>query len=245
MSQPTQSKLRRRLAVVAASAVLALVVSTALWQASRSRCWTLTGAVTCRVDTAAPLVALTFDDGPTSGGVAAILPVLSRHGVQATFFLTGREATLHPELVRLIVSQGHEVANHSFTHQRMVLRSDHFYASEIARTQAALTHAGATSRLFRPPYGKKLFGLPRAAEAAGLRMVMWDVEDPQTDDPAAFAGAIVREARPGSIILIHAMYQGNAVARSALPLILDGLNSKGLRVVSAGELLRTSGPGPS
>ena len=71
---------------------------------------------------------------------------------------------------------------------------------------------------------------------AGLEMVTWDVEDPQTTDPARYAAEVVREARPGSIILIHAMYPANQTARDALPAILDGLKAKGLAVVTVRQL---------
>jgi peptidoglycan-N-acetylglucosamine deacetylase len=236
---------RTRLLIFAGALVVVFAVVAGLWQISRSRCFVLVGTVTCRVETTEPTVALTFDDGPTATGVAQILPQLERHGARATFFLTGREAALRPDLVREIVAAGHEIGNHSFSHRRMVLRGPAFYAQEIQQTQDALHGAGSAVRNFRPPYGKKLIGLPRAVEDAGLRLVMWDVEDPQTSDPAVFASDVVDRARPGSIILIHAMYPSNSTARSALPAILSGLKRKGLQVVSVEELLERHGGGRS
>jgi peptidoglycan/xylan/chitin deacetylase (PgdA/CDA1 family) len=230
--------LRRRLLLVVAVIIgLVFAAVTAVWQVSRAKCFALTSAVTCRVETMTPAVALTFDDGPTQLGLDRILPVLERHGAHATFFLIGDVAAGDPQLVRAIVSAGHEVGNHSFTHQRMVARPMKFYREEIARTQSVLRDGGASPRTFRPPYGKKLFGLPLAAKAAGLRMVLWDVEDPTTTDPAAFASEVVAAARPGSIILIHPMNQPNEPARKALPAILAGLKAKGLAVVTVQELL--------
>lgn len=227
---------------LAALLILAVVTTAILWRVSRERCFVLVESVTCRVETRAPLVALTFDDGPTPLGVERVLPELERHGARATFFLTGGDADAHPELVRAIVSAGHDVGNHSYTHRRMVGRGMGFYDSEIARTQAALSRAGADSRTFRPPYGKKLIGLPIAVRRAGLQMIMWDVEDPPTSDPAAFASAVVASARPGSIILVHAMYPANETARDALPLILDGLAAKGLKAVTVRELIEHGQP---
>lgn len=240
----SSSPRRPWLAYITGVLVLVLVAGFALWHVSRARCFVLTGAVTCRMVTNAALVALTFDDGPTPLGVATILPELERHGASATFFLTGREAAQRPDLVRAIVTAGHEVGNHSFTHQRMVARSGSFYADEINRTQAVLRQAGAEPRSFRPPYGKKLIGLPLAVESAHLRLVLWDVEDPTTSDPVKFADDVVRAARPGSIILIHAMYSSNGTARAALPAILAGLEKKGLRAVSVNELLTTTTRAP-
>lgn len=234
--------LRRGLLIGAAGGVVvALATAGALWQLSRARCSALVGQVTCRVATAESVVALSFDDGPTPLGVAQVLPELERRGVNATFFLTGREAAERSDLVKAIVAAGHEVGNHSFSHQRMVLRPASFYDGEIARTQAVLQTAGAQVRAFRPPYGKKLICLPRAVERAGLRMIMWDVEDPATSDPAAYARDVVAAARPGSIILIHAMYPANQTAREALPAILDGLRDKGLKIVPVRELVALGG----
>jgi peptidoglycan/xylan/chitin deacetylase (PgdA/CDA1 family) len=125
----------------------------------------------------------------------------------------------------------------------MALHASAFYDDEIMRTDALLRGAGVPSpNLFRPPYGKKLIGLPNALARHDYRMIMWDVEDPAGATTAqAYADAVVREARPGSIILMHIMYPGNRVAREALPLVVRGLQARGLRIVTVGELLRQRG----
>lgn len=231
---------RRILQIAAVAAVLALTVGGIAWggfELSRSRCFTVGAPVICRVETSAPKVALSFDDGPTALGLDAVLPELERRGVKATFFLIGEQAEKRPDLVRRIADAGHEIGNHSYSHKRMALKSRRFYDREIERTQQALAKSGVTSTLFRPPYAKKLFGLPLAVRAHGLKMVTWDVEDPVTNDPRAFADEVVAEARAGSIILLHPMYQANETGRKALPQILDGLRAKGLSVVTVGELL--------
>jgi len=187
-------------------------------------------------------VALTFDDGPTELGVNAVLPALERHGATATFFLVGRQIEERPRLAARVKAAGHELANHSYSHRQMLARPASWYDEEIARTEAALASAGGGSGLFRPPYGKKLWGLPRAVERAGLTMVMIDVEEPTTNDPAEYARQMVAEARPGSILLLHAMFGANQTARDALPLVLDGLKAKGLRPVSVGELIASAEP---
>lgn len=229
---------RRLLIGAGVLAIVAFAVALAAWQVSRARCFALDGDIVCRAETQAPLVALTFDDGPTQLGVDAVLPALERHGATATFFLVGAAVERRPDLARRIRAAGHELGNHSYTHQRMMLRPAAWYDSEIARTEAALARAGGGgSGLFRPPYGKKLLGLPQAVERAGLTMVMMDIEEPTTTDPAEYARKVVAAARPGSILLLHTMVRGNQTARDALPLILDGLKAKGLRPVSVGELM--------
>jgi peptidoglycan/xylan/chitin deacetylase (PgdA/CDA1 family) len=220
---------------------LLVLLAYAAWHVSRARCFVLVGSVTCRVETGKPLVALSFDDGPTVQGVEATLAALERDKVQATFFLIGADAEKRPELVRRLAAAGQEIGNHSYSHERMVGRSSSFYEEEIARTDSVLRKAGAPApMLFRPPYGKKLFGLARAVQRSGYRMVTWDVEDPPGggSDPQSYAAQVVAEARPGSIILMHPMYEANQRARDALPLVLAGLKGRGFRIVTVGELMR-------
>jgi peptidoglycan/xylan/chitin deacetylase (PgdA/CDA1 family) len=211
----------------------------ATWQISKARCFTLTGAVTCRVKTQTRAVALTFDDGPTEHGVTQVATVLKSHGARATFFLIGREAKEKPELVRRLIADGHEIGNHSYSHRQMLLQSKSYYGEEIRRTDEALRQAGvARPRWFRPPFGKKLVGLPRAVAEEGYSMVTWDVEEPSAAaQPQAYADEVLKRVRPGSIIIMHVMYKANAPARAALPLILAGLKSRGYQVVTVGELM--------
>lgn len=231
----------RRWRWVVASAVAFLLLAYAAYRIANARCFSLTGDLTCRVETSEPLVALTLDDGPTPAGADYALAVLGRFNAKATFFLIGQDIEKHPDHARRIYEAGHELANHSYSHQRMIVRSTRFYEEEIARTDALLRKVGGMKpTLFRPPFGKKLVGLPLAARRQGYRMVMIDVEEPLDvgDDPRAYANRIVREARPGSIILMHVMYRSNETARRAMPLVIAGLQARGLRVVTVGELMK-------
>lgn len=99
-----------------AALVVALAIAAALYVVSNARCFALIGDIVCRVETEQPLVALTFDDGPTEQGVETALAALRAGGARATFFLIGREVGERPHLVRRIVAEGHEIANHSLTH---------------------------------------------------------------------------------------------------------------------------------
>ncbi|QIK79873.1 polysaccharide deacetylase family protein [Sphingomonas piscis] len=214
-----------------------LLIAGTLNEISKATCFSFTGRVVCRVETAEPLVALTFDDGPTTVGVESVLPALKRYNAKATFFLVG--ASTEIALTRRIVAEGHEVGNHSFTHQRMVGHPKAFYDDELRRTDAALVSAGAPKpTLFRPPYGKKLFGLPIAVARNGQTMVMWDSGDAPDRYPKAYAAEVLADVRPGSIVLIHPMFRSRETERQALPLILEGLTRRGYRLVTVSELLR-------
>ncbi len=222
--------------VIAGLLVLGLF---SLNQLSKSRCFQLVGTITCRVATEEPLVALTFDDGPTRIGVEAVLPVLAEYDAKATFFLIGHHMERRPELAPQLLKAGHELGNHTYSHEHNVGRSLEFYRGEIRQTKTLLEQAGAQTTLFRPPYGRKLIGLPYEADRAGYHTIMWDVADRagSTASPEGYANDILNRVRPGSIILMHPMTSGNKTAREALPLILEGLEKRGLKPVTVSALL--------
>jgi peptidoglycan/xylan/chitin deacetylase (PgdA/CDA1 family) len=236
---------RSRLWVLLVATMFLLpLLGVAVIKLSKAQCFTLVGDVVCRAETREKLVALTFDDGPTAQGVDSVLPLLERYHAKATFFLIGERVV--PGLVQRIVAGGHEIGNHSFNHHRMVFRSSSFYDEEIRRTDAVLVAAGAPKPvLFRPPFGKKLLGLPLAVRRSNKRMVMWDSGDPPDRDPRAYAEKTLSHVRPGSIILIHPMYSGNATERAALPIILEALSKQGFRMVTVSELLSATAAGSS
>lgn len=233
---PSMARLRLPLILASAVTVMALCAF-GFWRANKDPCFSLIVPSICRVQIAEPLVALTFDDGPTSVGVDTALAALEQRNIRATFFLIGKEVSQRPDLAARIAKAGHELGNHSFSHVAMVGRSRQFYDQEIVETDRLLRSAGGRSTLFRPPYAQKLFGLPLALRRHGMTMVLWDIDDWPAIDPQALASDVVSAARPGSIILLHVMNPENVATRQALPLILDGLEAKGLRPVSVGALL--------
>ena len=229
--------------------ILILAVAAGLYGLSGARTFQLFGRVVARVETDRPLVALTFDDGPTPAFTEAILGILAGRGVRATFFVTGREAAAHPAETAALVAAGHTLGNHSWSHGRMVLVRPAAVRDELARTDAAIRAAGFVGPIpFRPPYGKRLFVLPWVLARQDRMTVMWD--SAPDSDPNAGTESIIRAAvdtaRPGSIILLHAMYASRSATREALPAIIDGLRARGFRLVTLPDLLAAGGvaPGP-
>lgn len=226
------------------AALVAIAVTlTGLVVLARSRSFQLFGRLVSRVETSQPLVALTFDDGPAASMVDEILATLDEAQVHATFFVTGSELASHPSAGRRIVERGHELANHSYTHQRMVLKPPAFIREEIERTDTVIRGAGQRGTIaFRPPYGYKLIGLPWFLWKTGRTTVMWDLEPDSYPEVAATASGIaahvVERARPGSIILLHVWYPTRATSRAAVPLVVEGLRARGYRFLTVGELLR-------
>lgn len=224
--------------ILAALMVLVLV-GFGLLQWMDSRTFQFFGGLTDRVATDQKLVALTFDDGPTTR-VAPLLALLRQEDVLATFFLVGSAIEASPQLARDIVQAGHQVGNHSWSHKRMVFRTPAFARGEIEKTDAAIRDAGYAGDIaFRPPYGKKLLVLPWVLRQQGKRTITWDIE-PETDDHTAqsaklIAQAVLAQARPGSIILLHPMFSDKAL--QALPEIIDGLRKQGYQFVTVDGLL--------
>lgn len=244
-ARPQRGPVRRPFRIALLALLLLLVITIALWRITKLPCWQMFGEVTCRVETGEKIVALSFDDGPTPEGVDAVIDELAKRRVHATFFLIGSKMARYPEQAKRLLAAGHELGNHSWSHKRMIGRSQAFYREEIARTDALLRAAGAAHpTLFRPPFGRRLAGLPLAVEQEGYRSITWDVADDAVHNitPETYARDIVSRARPGSIILIHPMYRGNRVERAAVPLVLDGLAAKGYRIVTVGELLKGEQP---
>ncbi|WP_068160926.1 polysaccharide deacetylase family protein [Rhodococcus phenolicus] len=231
---------RRPRIMIAAAATVLLVVAAVLGlhTLSNSRTFQLFGDLVHRVDTEEKVVALTLDDGP-SDRTPEVLRVLAEAGVPATFYVTGTEMAAHPEMGRAIVDAGHELGNHTSTHRRMILVGSDTVREEIESTDAQIRAAGFDGEItFRPPYGKKLVALPRYLDAYDRTTVMWDVEpDSAATDPATMVDTTLAQTRPGSIILLHAMYPARQSSLDAIPEIVAGLRAQGYRFVTVSELL--------
>jgi peptidoglycan/xylan/chitin deacetylase (PgdA/CDA1 family) len=231
---------RKRTIVVASVLVVVLAGAFTLFEVSKSRTFQFFGTLVDRVDTTEKVVALTFDDGPDPAGTHAILDTLRARGIPATFFLIGREIAAHPDLARALVTAGHEIGNHSFSHDRMIGVTPAWVADEVAATDALIRAAGYRGDiLFRPPNGKKLFALPRYLAEHHRTTITWDVEPDSdgTPDAAAVTGTTVSQVRPGSIVLLHAMYAAREQTRQAIGPIVDGLRQRGYRFVTVSQLL--------
>jgi peptidoglycan-N-acetylglucosamine deacetylase len=227
------------LLVTAAFIVVGLV---ALWHVSRSRTFQFFGQLVPRVDTSQKAVALTFDDGPTPEATGKILSALEEGQVRATFFVTGAELAKNMDEGRRIVAAGHELGNHSYSHERMVLVTPSFVRREVERTDELIREAGYRGEIyFRPPYGKKLFALPYFLSRTGRKSITWDVEPDSYPEVAAdsdkIAEHVLSRARPGSIIILHVMYGNRGESLKAVKKIIEGLKAQGYSFKTVTELM--------
>jgi chitin deacetylase len=238
---------KKRLLLVVALIFVLVLTALALRQISRSRTFQLFGVLIPRVETSKKVVALTFDDGPTPQGTDQILATLAAKNIKATFFVTGAELQQNLEQGKKIVNAGHELGNHSYSHDRMVLVSPSFVKNEIKSTDKLIRATGYQGEiLFRPPYGKKLFTLPYYLYETSRKTITWDVEPESYPEIGADADKIAEhvlsKTQPGSIILLHVMYPNRRESMEAVEKIVDGLKAQGYSFKTVSELLTFTTP---
>lgn len=192
-----------------------------------------------RLDTQERVVALTFDDGPHPTVTPRLLAILRERGIQATFFLVGKWAERHPEIVRQIVADGHVLGNHSHEHSYL------FWAypparlgRDVQRAQRILeTTSGKPCRWFRGPVGMKNCFLHRVLKRQGLELVSWDVRflDRKVRKGEDLTRRLRKRVVPGSILMLHDGHdrrpEGNPAVLECLPSVLTALDALGYRCV--------------
>jgi peptidoglycan/xylan/chitin deacetylase (PgdA/CDA1 family) len=227
----------KRLALILAIALAALYGT---YRYSKSRTHQLFGTIVPRVETSRKAVALTFDDGPTPYAVDEILAALGP--TKATFFVTGFGLVDSPGVASRLIAAGHEIGNHTFHHDRLMLKSPSYIASEIESTDRLIRAAGWRGPiLFRAPFCKKLVGLPWYLAQHDRIDVTWDIDpesDPEIDHHTdRIVDFVLANAQPGSIILLHPWYHGREATRDAIAPIIAGLRARGYDFVTVSELL--------
>ncbi|MEI8312578.1 MAG: polysaccharide deacetylase family protein, partial [Verrucomicrobiota bacterium] len=192
-------------------------------------------------------VALTFDDGPSPDWTPDILDILKAKGVKATFFVLGSEAERHPELVRRIVAEGHEIGNHTFTHPNLAESPPALIRLELNATQRLLESlTGRSTTLFRPPYNadsrpsniEELVPIG-IAQSLGYMTILENVDpkDWEKPDKNQLVERVKTELPNGNIILLHDGGGDRSATVAALPEILDYLKERGNRPVLISDLL--------
>jgi peptidoglycan-N-acetylglucosamine deacetylase len=193
-----------------------------------------------------PHVALTFDDGPDADVTPGVLDLLRDAHACATFFTIGRNLERNLDVGRRALVEGHELGSHSWRHAYWQnFYSTRAHAADLARNTAIIQELSGSSAepLYRPPVGLKSPGLARAAHARSLSIVAWSVHSRDTiiRDPRRVAARVLKRIQPGDIVLMHDGHELQGRHRQgvleALPLILAGLEARGLRSVTVSTLL--------
>jgi peptidoglycan/xylan/chitin deacetylase (PgdA/CDA1 family) len=182
-------------------------------------------------------IALTFDDGPTSGVTDRILDAFKQRGLQATFFMIGERIVAAPELARRVVAEGHEVGNHTFTHPKLTELPPDRVEEEIQKTQDIIAKTlGLQPAWFRPPYLAFRQDMASFAHNRGMRVVEANVDPSDWSEPGEekIIEVITRDAKPGAIVLCHDMHAQTA---NAIAMVLDRLMAAGLTPVTLSKLM--------
>ena len=191
----------------------------------------------------APYIALTFDDGPSATLTPKLLDILAAHHIKVTFFVLGEMVAEHPEILARAAGEGHEIASHSWSHPNLAKMSQASVRSQLQRTDDEIKNAtGKRPTLFRPPYGSITESEKRwIHDEFGYDIILWDVDplDWKRPGPAVVRNRILKETRPGSIVLSHDIHPGTI---EAMPSTLDELEAKGFKFVTVSELLGMATP---
>lgn len=186
-------------------------------------------------------IALTFDDGPWPSITSQVLEILKKNNVKATFFLVGKQVQKYPQLVKQIINEGHAVGNHTWSHQYHLY--DEAAAAHEIDDNAALIYklTGVKTSLFRPPAGILNNGLVAYAQEKKYAAIMWSVDSKDWRNRSFTAQSllksVLKEAKPGGIILLHDGGGDRSSTVKALPELIAQLKKHGYNFVTVPELL--------
>lgn len=190
-------------------------------------------------------IALTFDACPTAltdEYDKGVIETLLREKVPATLFLSGRWVEKNPAAAKFLADQPQfEIAAHSYTHPHLLEKPDDRVMREMKRTQTIIKKVtGRTPRYFRPPFGEVDERVAKLALKAGLATIQYDIASGDPDpglSPRRIVQALLRDARGGSIIVLH-MNRKGAHTAEFLPDVINGLRKQGFTLVTVGDLLK-------
>lgn len=179
-------------------------------------------------------IALTFDDGPHPQFTEKLLDGLKERGVQATFFVTGEHAELHPDIIERMNEEGHIIGNHTYSHIQLTSGNREVYKAELIKTNQILSDITGEEVLYvRPPYGTwdKSF-----ETELNMFPVLWNVDplDWCSDNASLVISRVLKDAEENDIILLHDYYETSVTA--ALQ-IVDELQERGYTFVTVEEIL--------
>jgi peptidoglycan-N-acetylglucosamine deacetylase len=169
---------------------------------------------------------LSFDDGPHPVATSFVLDLLKEYEAKGSFFCIGNNVEKYPEIYQRIINDGHTTGNHTQHHRNGWKTPDDEYLADIREAQKYIQ-----SGLFRPPYGRVRFGqLRRIIHELGMKPVMWSLLSGDFDTSITgmkCAENILRNVKPGDIVVFHDSEKAFERLRYALPLVLEGIRARG------------------
>ncbi len=161
----------------------------------------------CKKKTAEKEIALTFDDGPDAGYTPEILDILKRRNVEAAFFCIGSEVEKNPQLVDRMLTEGHLIGNHSYSHAySFPMFGVKKMIADVQRCENAITAVTRQPvRFFRPPFGITNPLVRKALKSFDYYIIGWNVRslDTSIGDVDKIVKRVIKRIRPGSVLLLH------------------------------------------
>lgn len=186
-------------------------------------------------------LALTFDDGPSGRYTERLLQGLEERNARATFFLCGYRLELYPEYPKKILSGGHEIGLHGYSHDPMNKMSPEALDQELEKTDKLLYEAtGRHFSLLRPPGGQSTLAVEAAAAQRNLSLILWSIDpkDWATNDRTVIEQRVLSKVSDGDIILLHDMSDSSVDA--ALSLVTK-LQAEGYQFLTVSQLAALRG----
>ena len=184
------------------------------------------------------VLGMTFDDGPHPVNTPKLLDLLKEKNIKATFFLVGERVKMHPEIVRRMLAEGHEVANHTWTHPSLTSISDEKIRSEFTRTADAIWEAAQyRPHIMRPPFGATNRRIEQwVFNEFGYSSITWSVDPNDWRRPGVqvVANRLIAGAHKGAIMLAHDIH---APTIEAMPQVFDALLAKGYKFLTVSQLI--------
>lgn len=193
-----------------------------------------------KIPTAHKVVALTVDDGPHGKVTPELLRLLQEKGVKATFFMLGANVEKHPEIVKQVIDNGHEIACHSYSHKRLNTLTTVELNQEFEQFEALLQNLSVPKPVFfRPPDGAYNDAVVALAYQRGYKTILWSVDagDWRCPPVQQVVQVVLQQVKPGAIILMHDG-QYPLPTTPAVGLIIDKLRSQGYQFLTMSELMQ-------
>ncbi|WP_324822963.1 polysaccharide deacetylase family protein [Sinanaerobacter sp. ZZT-01] len=190
------------------------------------------------IDPDKPMIALTFDDGPSTCYTSRILDVLEENNVNATFFVLGTEAEENQDLLARMIENGNEIGNHTLNHQDLTSLTDEEISYQINTTQQIIQNAtGTTSQIMRAPYG---YIDEDTSQQIDMPVILWSLDtlDWENRDAEIICDTILKNVKDGDIVLMHDIYESTA---DAAEYVIPELIKRGYQLVTVSELSEYKG----
>lgn len=207
--------------------------------------WIGSSDIVWNVPTSDKMISLTFDDGPSPTFTPQILDILKENNVKGTFFVIASEAEKYPEIIKRMVKEGNEIANHTYNHKYLKGLPEQEFRQELIQAESSIVRiTGIKPKLFRPPGGYYNDAIVKVSRDLGYKVIIWSWEQQSRDwaNPGtnSIIGRVTKNAASGNIIVFHDRGGDRIQTVQALQPIIDALKEKGFKLVTVSEMLTNS-----